>query len=69
MTNPLLSPEEWKRRYAARIIACASWNERAAMHCAEAGYEVMRDGCEEFADDPEGAADEEMSCWTDDGDE
>lgn len=67
--TPNMTEREWKRRYAARIMACAGWNERAAMECAQSGYEMMIEGSEEFADYPEDAADEEMVCWTDDGDE
>lgn len=63
------SKEEWQRRFAARIMACASWDEIPAMQCAEAGFELMVSEAPEFVLDPEGAADEEMSCWTDDGDE
>lgn len=58
---------EWKRRYAARIMAVASWPEISAMNAAEAvDFDDMD---EEFRADPELAADEEMSCWTDDGDD
>lgn len=63
------SKEEWQRRFAARIMACASWDEIPAMQCAEAGFELMVAEAPEFVLDPEGAADEEISCWTDDGDE
>ena len=64
-----LDQSEWQRRFAARIMACATWDERLAMQCAESGYEYMTSESPEFANDPEGAADEEMACWTDDGDE
>jgi hypothetical protein len=63
------SKEEWQRRFAARIMTCASWDEIPAMQCAAAGFELMVSEAPEFVLDPEGAADEEMSCWTDDGDE
>lgn len=68
-TQVSIAQDEWQRRFAARIMACASWDEWPAMQCAEDGYEMMMSESPEFATDPEGAADEEMSCWTDDGDE
>ena len=66
-----LDIEEWKRRYAKRIMDCASWNEVAAMQNAEAAAQDLKE-CgmfEGFEDFPEDAADEEMSNWDDDGDE
>lgn len=64
-----ISKEEWQQRFAARIMKYADWAEQPAMQAAESGYEYMTTESPEFANDPEGAADEEMSCWTDDGDE
>jgi hypothetical protein len=66
---PLISQQEWQRRFAARIMKYANWAEQPAMQAAESGYEYMKSESPEFANDPEGAADEEMACWTDDGDE
>ena len=73
--------EEWERRYAARIMERAGWPEHAAISASKAGSEACEEqerGCGNAviwwggpsgaADDtPEEAADEEMSCWTDDG--
>lgn len=67
--HPMPIPQaEWQQRFAARIMKHADWAEQPAMQAAESGYEYMTTESPEFANDPEGAADEEMSCWTDDGD-
>ena len=69
-TGPL-DIAEWKRRYAAHIMKVASWPEVAAMQNAEAAAAELKE-CgmfEGFENDPEEAADEEMSNWDDDGDE
>lgn len=60
--------EEWKRRFAARIMDVAKWPEWPAMQAADAAAD-FDDMMEEYHHDPEGAADEEMSNWGDDGDE
>jgi hypothetical protein len=60
---------EWQRRFAARIMEIAKWPEIPAIQCAESAVAEMDDMWDDYKDDPEGAADEEMSNWTDDGDE
>lgn len=53
-----ISEEEWMRRLRARFVKIAG---EGADDVADAvAYEEWRDGWE---DDPEGAADEEMSYW------
>lgn len=67
-----LTREEWMRRYAARVMEKAGWDERPAMMAAQAGaeseeMEAMEDGRAVVWREPEDAADSEMSYWTDDG--
>lgn len=64
MTNTKLTEEEWMRRLRARFIERAG--EGADVVADAVTFAEWSDG---FEDDPEGAADEEMSNWTDDGDE
>lgn len=68
-TNEPIDKAEWERRFAARIMAVANWPEWPAMQTSEAAAMELDDMQEEFRKDPEAAADEEMSCWGDDGDE
>lgn len=63
-----LSKEEWLNRYAARIVDRAGWDKDSAMACAVAGYEAELE-CGDFSETPEDMADEEMSYFTDDGEE
>lgn len=59
-----LTEDEWMRRLRARLV------ERAGPGADEvADAASFAEWSEGFEDDPEGAADEEMSYWTDDGDE
>lgn len=59
-----MNRKEWLDRYAARFVAVAGLSIDQACACANAeSYAVLSEG---FEDDPEGAADEEMSYW--DGD-
>ncbi len=52
---------DWLRRYAARFMVVAGLTQQQADACANAEtFEVLSDG---FEDDPEGAADMEMSYW------
>jgi hypothetical protein len=75
-----ISRDEWQRRYAARIMEKADWPEHAAIEVARVGAELYEE--DEWSPDrpvvwwggpsgehmsPEDLADEEMSCWTDDG--
>lgn len=59
--------DEWRRRFAARIMEVTKWPDKPAMDYAASIELTELD--DEFRDNPELAADEEMSCWTDDGDE
>lgn len=61
-TDPTaLQPRAWLDRYSRRFIECAGLTETQARACAKAEtFEVLSEG---FEDDPEGAADEEMSYW------
>jgi hypothetical protein len=62
-----LTQDEWLRRYKQRFIERAELTEAQAQQCAEAEpFSVLS---EFFEDEPEDAADEEMSCWESDGDE
>ena len=55
------SPLEWLARYKQRFIDVCALDETAAEALAEAeSFAVLSEG---FEDDPEGAADEEMSYW------
>lgn len=74
MSVEQLTREEWMRRYAARVMEGASWDERPAMLAAKAAAEgeeaeAAEEGRAVSWVDPEDAADIEMSYWTDDGDE
>lgn len=60
-----MTKEEWLERYKARFIKVADITSEQAEECASAdSFEVLSDG---FEDDPEGAADSEMSYWGGDG--
>lgn len=60
-----MDKEEWLTTCAARFETRAGLNLELARSFAEASLEVV-DG--DLTENPEDAADEEMSCWTDDGD-
>lgn len=67
-----LTRDEWMRRYAARVMERAGWEEHQAIHASRAAAEAFKQ--DELAvgnalawEAPEEAADEEMSNWTDDG--
>lgn len=60
-----METEEWERRYKSRIVERSGASEAAAHETLIAvPIDEQMDG---FENDPEGAADEEMSNWTDDG--
>lgn len=62
-TPPPLTELEWLTRYKQRFIDVAKLKMAQAQDCAEAEpFEVLSDG---FENDPEGAADSEMSYWSD----
>ena len=61
MSEKTLTQEEWARRYQQRLIDVAALEpEHAADEFNGAGFDYLSEG---FEDDPEGAADESMSCW------
>lgn len=56
-----MTEREWLDRYKRRFIERAELTEGQASACAAAEtFAVLSEG---FDDDPEGAADEEMSYW------
>lgn len=56
-----MDQQEWLTRYKRRFMERANMTEAQAEWCVEAEpFAVLS---EFFEDDPEGAADEEMSCW------
>lgn len=57
--------EAWRAKYALRIMAVCNCSEDFAIDSAKA---VDDETIAKRMDDPEGAADEEMEYWTDDGD-
>lgn len=60
----ILTREEWMRRYAARFVA-HGFDADAAAEAARVGADVQAENGEPWTD-PEEAADDELSCWTDD---
>ena len=65
-----ITPEEWQRRYAARLMSHGGMGEVQAIACAkdiwnEDAAPDLLDGSAGMS--PEDCADEEMSCWEDDG--
>lgn len=70
--NEQLTPDEWRRRYAARIMEVQKWPEHAAIQESREALDScghLGDIAPIFRNDPEGAADEDMSSWSDDSDE
>ena len=58
-----MTRDEWLNRYKRRIMDRSGVSEVYAQQCADAEpFEVLS---EMFEDEPEEAADEEMSYWTD----
>ncbi|MCL4664449.1 hypothetical protein L0Z16_03445 [Burkholderia multivorans] len=57
-----ISDAEWLRRCAARFVQRADVEQRIADSFAEAAFENVADFG--FENDPEGAADSEMSYWS-----
>lgn len=66
-----ITDAEWKRQYAARLMVRGGMPELPAIECAEEAYRQAVDdyrvGMDDGLTDPEEAADEEMSCWENDG--
>ena len=59
-----LTEHEWLRRYTQRFIDRVGLSATEAQKCAAAEpFDVLS---ELFEDDPEGAADEELSYWSGD---
>ena len=56
-----MTEQEWLERYARHMQDRAGLTPQQAQACAEA--EPFEKLAEMFEDDPEGAADEELSCW------
>jgi hypothetical protein len=75
----IIGRAEWERRYAARVQQVAGWTAEEAAECARVGAEtyehneraagnvVMFAATEDST--PESEADDEMSYWTDDGED
>lgn len=56
-----MTEQEWLDRYQRRFVEVVGLTESQAKSCAEAEtFDVLSDG---FEDDPEAAADSEMSYW------
>lgn len=67
-----MTKDEWKRRYAARIMEQAEWPEVPAIQASEVAaqeYERMERAAGNAIvwERPEQDADDEMSYWEDDG--
>ena len=59
---------EWIARCAARYQERAGLTQEQAREAAEACFDAeSREPGSEFSEVPEDCADEDMSCWTDDG--
>lgn len=56
---------EWMRRYRARFITATGLTEEQLDSQLKADGRPFSELSEMFEDDPEGAADEEMSYWSD----
>ena len=66
----MMTKEEWKTRCAAQYMKRAGLTQEQANDAAQAcwdGLEVQDD--DEIAADPQEYADDDMDCWTDDGEE
>jgi hypothetical protein len=62
-----MTQQEWLGRYKRRFVERAGLTDAQAQACAEAeSFDVLSDM---FEDDPEDAADEEMSYWSADCDD
>ena len=69
-----MTKTEWMDRYAARIMFRAEWDKESAIAASMAGAQAFEEeeraagNAIEWAD-PEGMADDEISCWTNDGED
>lgn len=56
-----MTETEWKQRYKQEFMAAAKLSETDAQDCVDAAkFPAVMEG---FEDNPEGAAQEEMSYW------
>ena len=78
----IITRDEWIRRYATRIHEQAGWTMEEAAEAARVGADEYERNARESGEavvwwggpdgernTPETEADEEMSCWTDDGED
>jgi hypothetical protein len=71
-TFEIVTREAWIRAYADRVKEIAKWEESDAMLVAIIGADCQ---CEEYGDwvghwdEPVQAADDEMDCWDNDGED
>lgn len=69
-TDERLSDEEWLKRYDARITLRGEFDgSYSATTGARETLDMFREAGDPFENEPEDAADEEMSNWDDDGDD
>ena len=76
-TQGIITRDEWTRRYATRIHERAGWAMEEAAEAARVGADMLEQDGEapwwgspgEAYNTPEDEADEEMSCWTNDGED
>lgn len=76
-TQGIITRDEWTRRYATRIHELAGWAMEEAAEAARVGADMLEQEGEapwwgspgEAYNTPEDEADEEMSCWTNDGED
>lgn len=59
-----MTEQEWRDRYAQRMALQTQTTKEDYIECAQAVDDATID---EWRDDPEGCADEELLCWDDDG--
>ncbi len=70
MTNTVTTLEQWGERYraeVARICMAYAWSRSLALEAAANSWESMDKLSLVLSDDPEQAAEDEVSCWSDDG--
>lgn len=78
----IITRDEWVRRYAARIQERAGWTPENSAEAARVGAEVHEGEAADRGEhvvwwggpdgsgfSPETIADDEMECWTDDGED
>jgi len=60
-----MTEQEWLDRYKRRFMERAALSDGEAQHLVDEAVADFAEASEMFEDDPEGAADEEMSYWSD----